>query len=106
MPATAGVPALPNIPPATRCPLGNTASAITDGCHAEPTPAPNAVHEPVAGSYAAMPRVSTVPTRVNSPPTTTSGVSGPAPSGSHVIAAYTLPFAPVQPAPGCHCREH
>src|SRR4030095_11162714 len=34
------------------------------------------------------------------------GCTGPAPSGSHMVAARTMPFVPGKPEPGSHCVAH
>src|SRR5687768_1274810 len=79
-----------NQPAATSSPLGSTASAVTRPSK----PLPNVLHVPAAGSNAAMLFAAIGPANVKSPPITTSGGSGPAPSGSQVVAACTVPSTP------------
>src|SRR5262245_21798406 len=45
----------------------------------------------------------TEPATVKRPPTTSNGCIGPAPSGSHIVIARTLPFVPWL---GSHCVAH
>src|SRR5262245_22738394 len=74
-------------------------------------PLPNADHSPVARLQAAMLFVRTVPASVKLPASTSSGGSGPEPSGSHIVVAETLPgswprLTPGMPMPGWTCSVH
>ncbi len=107
-------PAVVKAPPAMRSPLGSTARASTRGELPPLMPEPRADQAPVAGSYSAMLFASTLPpAAVNWPPTTSLGVCGPGPSGSHIVVARTWPLVPgndaVVGSKGCqagvHCAE-
>lgn len=95
-------PATVKSPPATSSPLGSTPSARTTAF----TPEPNVDHAPVAGSNATMRFASTLPAAVKAPPNTMTGVSGPAPSGSHSVIASTPGWTPAYGGPGSHCVAH
>src|SRR5262245_59509297 len=59
---------------------------------AESTPPPNAAH--VSPSHCARFRTVTPPARLNNPPTSRIGSSGPLASGSKTNSAVTVPFVP------------
>src|SRR5262245_52702215 len=96
-------PAEVNEPAATRSPLGSAASALV----ASFMPVPNDAQVLVAGSQAAMLFAITLPATRNRPATTSRAVSGPAPSGSHIVEAAAEPNTPGTPALGngtfVHC---
>ena len=48
----------------------------------------------------------TLPAVVNTPPTTSSGLAGPAPSLSQTFMTSTVPFVPGIPGPELHCVVH
>src|SRR5262249_12834234 len=95
-------PAWAKVPPATRSPFGITASARTSPSK----PPANVDHALVAGSHAAMQPASWLLATVKVPATTVTGVSGPAPSGSHCSVAFTTPLVPATPPTDCHCVAH
>src|SRR5262249_13109816 len=98
MPLTATPPAVANLPPATRSPLGSVVSAKTNEL-ASPSPVPSADHCPVAGSNAAILFAATFPATVNWPAITRWPDIWPGPAGAQIVIADTVPFVPGTPSP-------
>src|SRR5436190_994492 len=92
-------PAVVKRPPATRSPPDSAARALTELF----TPEPKADHWPVARSNAAM-LVIRFPAAVKEPPSTRRAGAGPAPSGSHMVAARGSAFVPARCRRGASAR--